>query len=257
MTIRYKLTDGNDQTHGNTQWGGGVEHTAPGGDPCTNEVIHWYASPEQAVLFNPIHGAFCDPHLWECDVDETGNDGLKYYGTRCKTLRRVPLPTITTDQRAIFAIRCAKAVYDDPDWNTWADKRLSGTDRTTAAAKAAADAAWTAAVAAWAAEVAAEAAAWAAAEAAGAAAKAAAEAAEAAAWAAGAVKAAGAAEAAKAAADAAAWAAWAAEAAGEPIDFQTIIEKVLFEFSHIESVPDGLLVVYREAENASEQTSNP
>jgi hypothetical protein len=63
--------------------------------------------------------------------------------------------------RVRFAILCAKEVCADLPWNAWADKWLSGEDRSEAAAGAAAEAAW-AARAARAARAAEAAAAWAA-----------------------------------------------------------------------------------------------
>jgi len=40
------------------------------------------------------------------------------------------LPRVTTEQRVKFAILCAKAVYKDEAFNLWADRWLSGDDRT-------------------------------------------------------------------------------------------------------------------------------
>ena len=151
---RWKLTDENDRTHGGCQWSEGVEHTAPGGEPCTDGVIHWYADPLLAVLHDPIHGGYGETaHLWECEVAETGTDGLKCWGTRCRTLRQVPLPAVSTEQRTRYAIFCAMEVLPPPNtawaeaWQGWAEGWLAGKDRSSEAARAAAIAARAAAIA--------------------------------------------------------------------------------------------------------------
>ena len=178
MSKLYKLTDRDGQTWGGTQWGPGVSHSGTGeGELCGPGWIHAYEHPLIAVLLNPIHANFQNPRLWEAEGEIAIRDGQLKCG--CKTLttvREIPLPAITMEMRVRFAILCAKEVCAYPAWNAWADRWLSGGDRSEAAAGAAAEAAWAAEAAAWVAEAAVWAA-WAAAEAA-------AWAAEAAAWAA-------------------------------------------------------------------------
>jgi len=218
MTLCYKLTDENMQTRNGCQWGEGVEHTAPGkGKLCTNAYIHVYSHPLLAVFFNPIHADFANPILWECDGDIKITDHwLKAGCTRVKTIRQIPLPEITTEQRAEIGLSCALVVYHEPSFVAWANRWLDGSDRSEAAADAAAEAA---ARAAWAAARAAAEAAWAA----WAAARAAAEAA----WAAEAAEAAARAAEAAWAAEAAARAAEAARAAQTPLDLVSIIRGVV------------------------------
>ena len=183
MSNLYKLTDRDGQTWGGTQWGPGVSHSGTGeGELCGPGWIHAYEHPLVAVLMNPIHADFKNPRLWEAEGEVGLRDGQIKCG--CKTLttiREIPLPSITSEMRVRFAILCAKEVYACLSWNAWADKWLSGEDRSEAAAWAAAEAAWAAQAAAvwaavwaaaWAAEAAASAtyrsarSAWAAAEAA-------------------------------------------------------------------------------------------
>jgi len=163
MIKLYKLTDGDGQTRGGTQWGPGVSHSGTGmGELCGWGWIHAYEHPLVAVLMNPIHANFKNPRLWEAEGEVGLRDGQIKCG--CKTLttiREIPLPSITTEMRVRFAILCAKEVCADLPWNAWADKWLSGEDRSEAAAGAAAEAAW-AARAARAARAAEAAAAWAA-----------------------------------------------------------------------------------------------
>ncbi len=147
MQNYYKLTDAQGQTRDRTQWGENVTHNAPGeGDKlCTAGVIHVYDSPLKAVLFNPIHAGFRDPHLWECTVQrDVADDGLKVDVKSCTTVRQIPLPVITTAQRVRFGILCTLGVYEEPGWVTWARNWLDGSRIATAAANAAANAAYAA-----------------------------------------------------------------------------------------------------------------
>ena len=152
----FKLTDRDGQTRGGMQWGPGVSHSGTGeGELCGPGWIHAYEHPLVAVLMNPIHAHFPNPRLWEAEGEIAIRDGQLKCG--CKTLttvREIPLPAVTTEMRVRFAILCAKEVCADLSWNAWADKWLSGEDRSEAAAGAAAlaaRAAWAAEAAAWAA----------------------------------------------------------------------------------------------------------
>ena len=154
MIKLYKLTDRDGQTWGGTQWGPGVSHSGTGkGELCGPGWIHAYEHPLVAVLMNPIHANFKNPRLWEAEGEVGLRDGQLKCG--CKTLttvREIPLPEITTEMRVRFAIMCAKDVCAaDIAWNAWADKWLSGEDRTQAAAR---EAQATARAATWAAEAA-------------------------------------------------------------------------------------------------------
>ena len=131
----FKLTDRADQTYGGCQWGEGVEHTAPGkGELCTNGWIHCTTHPLLAVLLNPIQGGYDlkTAHLWRCKATgkiKNGN-GLKFGATKVKTIKRVSLPRITTEQRIRFGILCALEVYQVEHFVQWAQSWLSGEDRT-------------------------------------------------------------------------------------------------------------------------------
>jgi hypothetical protein len=171
----YKLTDENDRTYNNTQWGENVTHTASGkGDLCGPGWLHAYTNPLLAVLLNPIHAGFKSPHLWEAEGRIYKTDkGLKVSTKKLATIRRMKLPPIYATQRIAFGILCAKKVYTDKKFVRWANEWLSGKNRSETAAwaaYAAANAANAAAYAANAAAYAAYAAAYAAANAANAAA---------------------------------------------------------------------------------------
>lgn len=151
MTKLYKLTDVNVRTHGGCQWGEGIEHTANGkGILCDKGWLHAYTHPLLAVLLSPIHVDFNNPKLWEAEgeIRKTDN-GLKVGCIRLRTIKQIPLPKVTTEQRVRFAILCAMEVYTSPEWVEWAQNWLSGKDRTVETATKAAKAAVMAADAIW------------------------------------------------------------------------------------------------------------
>ncbi len=138
----YKLTNKHDRSkHGGCQWAEGAEYFADGkGDLCTKHWIHGYTDKYLAVICNPIHANYDETtmHMWECEGDIGKDDGIKLGCTRVKTIRQIEVPKITINQGICFAILAGKAVSRDDAWNKWADKWLDGTDRTRAAAYAAA-----------------------------------------------------------------------------------------------------------------------
>ena len=132
MTTVYKLTDENAQTFNATQWGENVTHTASGeGDLCGPGWLHAYSDPLLAVLLNPIHANFEHPRLWECEATVGKDDhGLKLGCTSLTTLREIPLPQVTNEQRVRFGILCALAVKRPwkgrARWRRWAEAWLQG-----------------------------------------------------------------------------------------------------------------------------------
>lgn len=161
MTTLYKLTDQDGYTRRDYDnaclWGEDVSHSGTGeGELCGPGYIHAYTHPLLAVLLNPIHAKFHSPRLWEAEGKIAKSDrGLKVGCATLKTIREMPLPVVTTEQRVRFAILCAKTVCTDAAWLAWASGWLDGTDRTVRAAAAAwAAATWAAEAAAWAAWVA-------------------------------------------------------------------------------------------------------
>lgn len=203
----YKLTNQKLQTGNKFQWklGKWVEALgAPDRGLCTDSWLHCYDSPLLAVLHNPIHANITNPRLFE--VEGLGvikdNNGIKRGCQKMRLVKEILVPTVTQEQCVAYGILCAKMVCTLPTFVSWADRWLSGEDRSKVAAARAATAAAREATATTAAKAvrtatqeaqaasraaaAAEAVAWAAAAAA--AAWAAAWAAEAAAWAAEAVR---------------------------------------------------------------------
>ena len=146
--MKYKLTDQDYCTNSGMKWGEGVSHTAKGKgrELCTGDVIHYYTHPLLAVIFNPIHAGIDKPVLWTFRGRSVAFDGTKGGVKKGTTLKRIPLPVVTTEQRVRFAILCALEVCKDSQFKKWAEDWLSGKDRTESAAwLAAALAAWSAA----------------------------------------------------------------------------------------------------------------
>ena len=142
---KYKLTTQKITTHLGHPWEIGVKQTieTPGVRLCTTDVFHFYDSPELAILLNPIHANIPNPRLWEVACNQVAHDGLKG-GAKWMTLKKeLPLPAISATQKVAFGIYCARdiAKYSDPSWLAWADKWLSGADRSAASAARVADAA--------------------------------------------------------------------------------------------------------------------
>ena len=137
----YKLTDEHGQTKNNTQWGENITHTAKGNGQqglCSDGWIHAYEHPLLAVLLNPIHGAFIEPRLWEAEGEIGESDHQLKCGCRSlTTIKEIPLPVITAEQKVKFAILCALAVYKDKGFKAWADSWISGEDRSYKSAAAA------------------------------------------------------------------------------------------------------------------------
>ena len=141
-------------SHNNTKWelNTPITVTKEGTEMCTDQVLHCYNHPLLAIMFNPMHADIKNPRLFEIEVDEIVNtDGLKYASKQQTLIKEIDVPEITTEQKVEFAIRVAKLVCKDTDWNSWADKWLDKSDRSKESAYAAAYASYYAARAAYAA----------------------------------------------------------------------------------------------------------
>ena len=166
----YKLVTQDYTTHGGMEWEIGVTNraTAEGNEMCTDQVLHCYADPYLAVLFNPRHANIKNPRMLEIECSNiVATDGLKHACKEQTPIAEIELPQLTTRQKVLFAIKCSLFVYKTRDFVTWAENYISGADisvraANAAAANAAADAAANAADAAYAAANAADAAAYAA-----------------------------------------------------------------------------------------------
>ena len=141
----YMLTDQNRMTYNNTLWGENITHKTSGkGKLCSNGWLHFYYNPHIAVLLNPIHANIPNPTLWEAKAKGRFRDdhGLKGGCTKLTTIKQLPLPEITLEQKIEFGIRCVMQVCKNKNWLTWANKWLSGEDRSQESALAVRNAAY-------------------------------------------------------------------------------------------------------------------
>jgi hypothetical protein len=115
----YKLTDENGCTQNNTQWGEGVTHKATGRGTtlCSDGFIHAYESPLVAAFMNPIHAGFHNPRLWEAEGEVVlRDDCLKCGCKKLSTIKEIPLPEITLEQRVKIARKCADWAAEAAEW---------------------------------------------------------------------------------------------------------------------------------------------
>lgn len=138
--MKYKLTDRDGYTrrggYNETLWGENVTHTAigKGHSLCSDEVIHYYDSPEIAAFMNPIHADIKNPICWECKGKSVANKGLKGGCKKLTTLKQVNLPEISITQRVEIAIRLSLLFCIDKKYIKWANDWLDNKDRTARAA---------------------------------------------------------------------------------------------------------------------------
>ena len=139
--MKYKLTNQDGCTAGDTQWGPGISHTAigTGQQLCMAGWIHFYDSPLLAVLLNPLHANFDNPRFG--NSSQRGNNSMSGESNlgakQGTTIREIDVPVVSLEQRARFAILCAREVYWEPSWCAWAEAWLTGADRTAVAARTA------------------------------------------------------------------------------------------------------------------------
>ena len=135
--IMYKLVTQEWTSHKNMSWSIGKVNKAKGKGKqlCSPDLLHCYKSPAQAVLFNSIHAKIENPILLEVECSEIlADDGLKFGCKEQTPVRVIPLPEITLEQKTAFAINCALEAYSEKSFVLWADKWLSGEDRSIDAA---------------------------------------------------------------------------------------------------------------------------
>jgi hypothetical protein len=140
--ICYKLTDQMMRTYSQTQWKLGVPlHSSGNGGLCSSGWLHFYDDPLLAVFLNPIHAPIVKPRLFVAQWNGMRLDdhGLKAGSTELTLLKEIPVPAVSRGQRIAFGILCALSAIPpgrSERWRDWAERWLSGEDRTADAAYA-------------------------------------------------------------------------------------------------------------------------
>jgi len=140
MITAYKYLTPELTSYNDFQWEVGKEYTIdePGNEMCSGDVFHCYNHPLLAEFIMPLHLKGANYELYKIEVPEFVNsDGLKFASKSQTILEKIERPVISREQRVEIAICIAKLVCKDVEWNTWADKWLSGEDRTWSSARAA------------------------------------------------------------------------------------------------------------------------
>ena len=146
MTVIYKLTNQNLQTHDGFQWvPGNWKKTSGGGDLCGPGWLHGYCDPLVAIFMNPIHANISNPILWQGEgcgkfLDDRG---LKCGFTEMRIIKKIKPYKFTPEKLVEIAIVCAiESGYNDEDFISWACHWMDGSDRSAEAAEAWAASAW-------------------------------------------------------------------------------------------------------------------
>jgi hypothetical protein len=130
--VKYKLTTQSLTTFAGFQWQKNKKVVTDGiGNLCGSGWLHYYDSPELAILLNPIHADIKNPILWKVKAEGTHklDFGLKGGCTEMTLIKQIPLPKISTTQRVRFAILCAQQTCHLPEFLIWSNFWLSGENR--------------------------------------------------------------------------------------------------------------------------------
>jgi hypothetical protein len=93
-----------------------------------------YSSPLLASLLNPIGENIQEPYtMFEVEaedmtVEETPNHPI-IHGTSISKIREIEFTVLDLISKIRYAITYTKRIYDDAEWNHWADNWLDNIDR--------------------------------------------------------------------------------------------------------------------------------
>ena len=142
----YKLTSQKMQTYGGFQWEPDAWYSSIDAifkdsqrSLGSEAWFHCCDNPIVAIMQNPVEGQIIDPRLFRCNVkgSKRGEMGLKFGFTYMRLGEELECPKITLNQLLAFGILCVKEICKEKGWLEWADKWLSGVDRSKESATAA------------------------------------------------------------------------------------------------------------------------
>jgi len=142
----YKLTDSKMQTCMGCQWELNEPREILPEKRTPKEPwgrFHWYEDSLLAVLHDPNHGQYLNTYdlirncskprgkLFEAEAEgDIFKEGSCGGSTKLTLLKEISLPGVTPEQRIKYAVLCVQEAYPKSEWVPWADKWLSGEDRT-------------------------------------------------------------------------------------------------------------------------------
>lgn len=139
--IIYKFTDTDNYTRrgkeGEQLWAPGVEVTVEWGEKlCARGCLHAYRDPLLAVFMDPVHGCYLPrAKLWTGEGNVRKDDGTKLGCDKIVISREHEIPKVGTMQQVRFGILATQEVCNSPEWCMWAERWLSGEDRSQDAAR--------------------------------------------------------------------------------------------------------------------------
>lgn len=133
----YKLTDHAKQTLLKYQWRLGYWHKTGGnGELCGPGWLHVYTDPLVGIMLNPVHANIADPRVFigRGRGKMLDDHGLKRGYSKVFLDREMDAPKVTSSQRVEFGILSVLEVCRESAFIGWAEKWLSGDDRSMEAA---------------------------------------------------------------------------------------------------------------------------
>lgn len=124
----YLITDQEDKTWRDIQWGENVVHEE------TNSNYHFaaYDAPSVASYMYPAYDGITEPKCWSATGEGESPDqgGFRKKYAKLTTLNPFPLTIPTAEQRITYALVCCLNLIVNPLFRTWAINYLRDTDRT-------------------------------------------------------------------------------------------------------------------------------
>jgi hypothetical protein len=118
MSYLFKLTNENNETglyHQVLTWGENITHESTGiGDLWAKDGwIHAYDHPFVAALLHPIHVKFNKIKMWLAEgIPELNDCGTEVGCRKLTTIKEIPLPLLTNEQKLEIAYLCTENLKD-------------------------------------------------------------------------------------------------------------------------------------------------